>query len=198
MPQIEVKFDIDQNGILNVSAKDLGTGKEHSVRIEQSSGLSDEEITRMRSEAEAHASEDKVRRELAEKRNEAEQMCFQLEKLVKENADKLSDADKKPLETAIAKTREVAKGSDVDQIKSAISELEQASHAVSKALYESSSSNNGGPGASESSPERRMLLTTIRSMLSSKSRILDSSYIDGRHDAVRHAGPLRVVKLAVP
>ncbi|MCA9186130.1 MAG: molecular chaperone DnaK, partial [Planctomycetales bacterium] len=137
MPQIEVRFDIDQNGILNVSAKDLGTGKEQTVRIEQSSGLSDNEIDRMRKDAEDHAAEDKSKRELAELRNQADQMCFQIEKLTKEHQDKLKDADKAPLEKAMAKAREAAKGTDTDAIKSAIEELEQASHALSKVLYES-------------------------------------------------------------
>ena len=137
MPQIEVKFDLDQNGILNVSARDLGTGKEQSVRIEQSSGLSEEEISHMRSDAEEHAADDKQRRDLAESRNHTDQMCFQIEKMMKEHEDKLSEDDKKPLEDAIAKAQEVAKGEDVQAIKSAIEELEQASHAFSKTLYES-------------------------------------------------------------
>ncbi|PQO42210.1 molecular chaperone DnaK [Blastopirellula marina] len=142
MPQIEVKFDIDQNGILNVSAKDLGTGKEMKVEIKQSSGLSKEEIDRMQQDAEEHAAEDKRKRELAESRNEAESRCFQLEKLIKEAGDKISDNDKAPLEAAINKTREAAKGEDVEAIKSAISELEAASHAVSKILYEAAAANN--------------------------------------------------------
>ena len=85
VPQIEVKFDIDANGILNVSAKDLGTGKKQTVRIEQSSGLSEDEIEKMRKDAEAHADEDKKKRALVEARNEGESMCFQLEKLIKEH-----------------------------------------------------------------------------------------------------------------
>ena len=144
MPQIEVKFDLDQNGILNVSAKELGTGKEQSVRIEQSSGLSDEEINHMRSDADEHAADDKQRRDLAESRNRADQMCFQIEKMIKEHEDKLSEDDKKPLEDAIARAHEVAKGEDVQAIKSAIEELEQASHAFSKTLYESAPAA-GGP-----------------------------------------------------
>ena len=140
VPQIEVKFDIDQNGILNVAAKDLGTGTEQTVRIEQSSGLSDDEINRMQQDAEEHAEEDKTVRELVEIRNQAEQMCFQVEKLMKENDDKLQDADKEPLQKAIEKTREVAKGDDVAAIKSAVGELEQASHALSQTLYETSQS----------------------------------------------------------
>lgn len=147
MPQIEVKFDIDANGILNVSAKELGTGKEQTVRIEQSSGLNEQEIERMRKDAESHAAEDKQKRELAESRNHADSMCFQLEKLMKEHAEKLTENDKAPLEAAIKKAREAAQGSDVGTIKSAVSELEQASHAFSKTLYESGAKAGAAAGA---------------------------------------------------
>jgi molecular chaperone DnaK len=147
VPQIEVRFDIDQNGILNVSAKDLGTGKEQTVRIEQSSGLSEDEINRMRKVAEEHAAEDKLKRELVELRNQADQMCFQMEKLMKEHAARLKDADKEPLNRAIEKARQAAKGDDREKLKSAIEELEQASHALSKSLYESAQA--AGAGASQ-------------------------------------------------
>jgi molecular chaperone DnaK len=135
-PQIEVKFDIDANGILNVSAKDLGSNKEQTVKIEQSSGLNESEIERMRKDAESHAEEDKRKLRVAEARNKTETLCFQTEKLVTENDAKLSAADKAPLEAAIAKAREAAKGEDVDAINSAHSALEQATHALSKVLYE--------------------------------------------------------------
>jgi molecular chaperone DnaK len=147
MPQIEVKFDIDANGILNVSAKDLGTSKEQSVRIEQSSGLTETEIEKMRKDAELHAEEDKKRRQLAELRNQADSMCYQVEKLMKEHADKIKDSDKAPLEAAIKKTRDVAKTDNADAIKSAIGELEQASHALSKTLYESRQTAGAAGGA---------------------------------------------------
>jgi len=149
MPQIEVKFDIDANGILNVSAKDLGTGKEQTVRIEQSSGLSDEEIDKMRKDAESHAEEDKRKRDLAEARNQADSMCFQMEKLVKEHDAKLNEADKQAVKQAIEKTREAAKGDDIERIKSALHDLEQASHALSKVLYEQAQAQQAGaaPGA---------------------------------------------------
>lgn len=146
VPQIEVKFDIDQNGILNVGARDLGTSKEASVRIEQSAGLSDAEIDRMKHDAEENAEDDKARFELVEARNQADQMCYQLEKLIKENSDKLSDADKEPLEKAIEKVREAAKGEDAQAIKSAVNELEQASHAFSKVLYESQAAEQAAGG----------------------------------------------------
>ena len=147
-PQIEVKFDIDANGILSVSAKDLGSNKEQTVKIEQSSGLNESEIERMRKDAESNAEDDKRKFRLAEARNKAEALCFQTEKLVKENDGKLSASDKAPLEAAVAKAREMAKGEDVDAITSAHDALEQATHALSKALYEASASaQRAGAGA---------------------------------------------------
>jgi molecular chaperone DnaK len=142
-PQIEVKFDIDANGILSVSAKDLGTNKEQTVKIEQSSGLNEAEIERMRKDAEQNAEADKQKLRLAEARNKAEALCFQTEKLIKENDGKLSASDKAPIEAAIAKAREVAKGEDVDAITSAHSSLEQAAHALSKVLYEATAQRGG-------------------------------------------------------
>lgn len=151
VPQIEVAFDIDANGILNVSAKDLGTGKEQEVRIEQSAGISDADIEKMRKDAEEHAEEDKRKRELAELRNQAESMCFQLEKLLKEHDAKLKDADKEAIHKAMEKTREAAKGEDPESIKSAIGELEQASHALSKSLYQAAAGPaTEGPTGGES------------------------------------------------
>jgi len=148
MPQIEVRFDIDANGILNVSAKDLGTNKEAKVRIEQSSGLNEAEIEKMRKDAESHADEDKKKRQVAELRNQGESMCFQLEKLIKEHKDTLKDSDKAALESAMAKVREAIKGEDADAMKSAIEQLEQASHAFSKTLYESAqAAGAAGAGA---------------------------------------------------
>jgi molecular chaperone DnaK len=147
MPKIEVKFDIDANGILNVSAKDLGTGKEAAVKIQQSSGLSKEEIEKMRRDAESHADEDKQKFELATARNHAENLAWQIEKTMKEHADKLTDADKQPLQAAVEKTREVAKGSDVAAIKSAVENLEAASHAFSKVLYEKGAGGASAAGA---------------------------------------------------
>jgi molecular chaperone DnaK len=146
VPQIEVKFDIDANGILNVSAKDLGTGTEQTVRIEQSSGLSESEIDKMKRDADVHAEEDKRKRALVEARNEGESRAYQLEKLIKQQGDKLKDSDKSALESAIAKVRDASKGEDVDRIKSAISEMEAASHAMSEAMYKAAA----GAGATAS------------------------------------------------
>ena len=153
VPQIEVRFDIDANGILNVSAKDLGTQKEQKVRIEQSAGLSESEIEKMRTEAQQHANEDKAKRELAELRNQSESMCFQLEKLIKEHDAKLAAADKEAVSKAIERTREAAKSEDREKIKSALNELEQASHALSKTLYSAAGAQPGAtPGGPQAAP----------------------------------------------
>ncbi len=144
MPQIEVTFDIDANGILNVSAKDKGTGKEKKIRIESSSGLSQSEVEKMRRDAESHASDDKRKRELIEARNEADNRIYQIEKLLKEHADKLSDGDKRPIQSAVERVKQAASGDDVAAIRTALSELEQASHAMAQHLYRS---QEGGAAA---------------------------------------------------
>ena len=146
VPQIEVTFDIDANGIVSVKAKDKGTGKEQKVTIEQSSGLSDEEIEKMRRDADAHASEDKKRREFAELHNKADSMVWQLEKLMKENESSISESDKSAMTAAIDKVKEAMKGTDADALKSAVSQLEQASHAFSKTLYEKAAGSAAGAG----------------------------------------------------
>jgi molecular chaperone DnaK len=151
VPQIEVKFDIDANGILNVGAKDLGTGKEQKVRIEQSSGLSEDEIKKMQQDAAAHADEDKKKRELVEARNRADSMCYEIEKTIKQQGDKLKDSDKTALESAVARVREAAKGEDVAAIKSAVGDLETAAHAMSEALYKSAAAGPAAGGGEASS-----------------------------------------------
>jgi len=124
------------------------------VRIEQSSGLNAAEIERMRKEAQEHAEEDKKAKELAEARNQADSMCWQLEKLLKEHDAKLGAKDKEAISGAIAKTREAAKSSDAERIKSAVRDLEQASHALSKILYEATATAapGAGPGAPGAAP----------------------------------------------
>ncbi|GHT35888.1 chaperone protein DnaK [Planctomycetales bacterium] len=147
VPQIEVAFDIDANGILNVLAKDLGTGKETKVRIEQSSGLSESEIEKMKKDAEAHAAEDKARKDLVENKNKAESMCFEMEKLLKEHDGSLNQTDKDAINAAIGRTREAVATDDLEKIKTAFEQLEQASHAMSKAMYEAAAANNAANAA---------------------------------------------------
>ena len=135
VPQIEVTFDIDANGIVHVSAKDLGTGKENKVTISGSSNLSKEEIERMTKEAEAHAEEDKKFQELVEARNRADQLISATEKTLKENPDKVSEGDKKNIEEAIEELKKVKDGDDKSAIDSAMEKLSQASHKFAEELY---------------------------------------------------------------
>lgn len=150
MPQIQVTFSIDVNGILNVSAKDLGTGKEQTVKIEQSSGLTEAQIEQMRKDADAHADEDQRKRKLAEVRNTAHSLIYQTEKLLKEHADKLDAGSKSAIEAAVTKVKSKAEGDDAAAIEQAVSELEQAAHALSKHMYERGQTPPGtGPAPSE-------------------------------------------------
>ena len=135
VPQIEVTFDIDANGIVHVSAKDLGTGKENKVTISGSSNLSKEEIERMTKEAEAHAEEDKKFQELVEARNKADQLISATEKTLKENPDKVSEGDKKNIEDAIEELKKAKDGDDRGAIDAAIEKLSQASHKFAEDLY---------------------------------------------------------------
>jgi molecular chaperone DnaK len=148
MPQIEVTFDIDANGILHVSAKDLGTGKEQKITITASSGLNKDEIEKMRKDAEAHAEEDKKRREEIEIRNEADNSVYRSEKMLKENADKLSGDNKSKIESAIAEAKEALKGGDVSAIKAASDKLNEAWQTASAELYKAASEARAGKGGS--------------------------------------------------
>ena len=155
VPQIEVKFDIDQNGILNVSARDVSTGKQASVRLEETSALSKDEIDRMRHDAEEHAEEDRRQFELAEARNKGQHLIYQLEKQINENSSKLTDADRQPMTAAIGKLKSAIAGTELDAIRSATSELEQAAQAFSKVLYEKSSATANEAGSSEAKSGRQ-------------------------------------------
>ncbi|MCP4889959.1 MAG: Hsp70 family protein, partial [Planctomycetaceae bacterium] len=144
VPQIEVKFDIDQNGIVSVSAKELKTGKEASVTIKEAGALSESDIEQMRKDAEAHADEDKKQFELVEAKNRASQQVYQLEKQMTEHADKLSEADTEPMNKAIEKVKTAAEGDDTAAIKQASDELDAAATAFSKVLYEKSEAAGEG------------------------------------------------------
>jgi len=158
VPQIEVTFDIDANGIVHVHAKDLGTGKEQSIKITASSGLSEEEIQKLVRDAEAHAEEDKKRKELIEARNQADSMVYSVEKNIKEFGDKVDAAEKASIEEAIAKTKKALEGDDIDAIKKAQDELMNVSHKLAEAMYAKTAGGQGGPqaggGAGQAGPEQ--------------------------------------------
>jgi molecular chaperone DnaK len=152
VPQVEVTFDIDANGILHVSAKDLGTGKEQKITITASSGLSKDEIEKMRKDAESHADEDKAKREEVETRNEADNAVYRNEKLLKDNGDKISGDIKSKLEKAIADVKEALKGSDSAAIKSASEKLNEAAQLVGQELYKAAADKNRGGGPQAGGP----------------------------------------------
>ncbi|WP_433523445.1 molecular chaperone DnaK [Nocardia pseudovaccinii] len=159
VPQIEVTFDIDANGIVHVTAKDKGTGKENTIKIQDGSGLSKEEIDRMVKDAEAHAAEDKARREEAETRNQAESLVHQTEKFIKENEDKVPADVKTKVEAAIAEANEALKGTDIAAVKSAVEKLATESQALGQAIYEASAADQAasGNGASSSASDDQVV-----------------------------------------
>jgi molecular chaperone DnaK len=158
IPQIEVTFDIDANGIVNVSAKDKGTGKEQKITITSSSGLNKDEVDRMMKEAELHADEDKKRRELTDVRNQADGLAYQIEKTLNENRTKLPVGDVSRIEAAVAALKKSAEAEDVAAIRKGMDDLQKASHAMAEALYKQAQAEpqsggaapggNGGAGGS--------------------------------------------------
>ena len=150
VPQVEVTFDIDANGILSVSARDKATGKEQSIKIQASSGLSEQDIQGMVKDAEANAAEDQRRREDVEARNNADNLAYQVEKQLKENGDKLDAETRAKVDAGVGRVREALKGSDVGEIKSSTDALQQAFHAATQQMYQQAAGGGTGPGGSES------------------------------------------------
>jgi molecular chaperone DnaK len=151
VPQIEVSFDLDANGILNVSAKDLATGKQQSISVKSSSGLTEKDIDRMRKEADQFSTQDRKRRELADARNMADHLTYTTEKTMADMGDKIDAGEKKSIDEALADLRKVREKDSVEDIKKAIERVTKASHTVAQKLYEEAahkrSAGSGGPGA---------------------------------------------------
>ena len=161
IPQVEVSFDIDANGILHVSAKDLGTGKEQSIQIKSSSGLSEEEIKKMQDDAKLHEEEDKKKSELINIRNQADQAIYSTEKTMKEYGEKISETEKSNINVLLEKLKKEKDGDNVDEIKKTIEELQTASHKLSQAMYETTAKEQKqeegkgpGEGPSEKGPDK--------------------------------------------
>lgn len=155
IPQIEVAFDIDANGILHVSAKDLGTGKEQAIRITSSSGLTKEEVEKMTKEAEMHAAEDKKKRELVEVKNNADSLLYTVERTLKEHGDKISIDDKTRIEEAMRNLKKVLAGDDINEIKKATESLSTASHKIAEAIYaKTAGTRKEAEGHAEEQPEK--------------------------------------------
>ena len=155
VPQIQVTFDIDKNGIVNVSAKDMGTGKEQKITIKSSSGLSDEEIKRMQKDAEEHADEDKKRKEEADLRNEVDQLIFTTDKTLKDTKDKLSDSDRKPVEDALEALKKAQKDNNLDEMKEKKDALSKVAQDLAVKLYQQNGGAAGqaGPQAGPQGPQ---------------------------------------------
>jgi molecular chaperone DnaK len=147
IPQIEVTFDIDANGILNVSAKDRATGKSQAITITASSGLAKEEVERKVKEAEAHAAEDKKKREVVDLRNQADNLAYSVEKTLAENRAKVGEAEAKAIEEALAEVRKAAEGEDTAAIKAAMEKLTRQSHKLAEDLYRQTGGPSAGPAA---------------------------------------------------
>jgi molecular chaperone DnaK len=179
VPQIEVTFDIDANGIVNVSAKDLGTGKEQKITITASSGLSKEEVERMMKEAESHADEDRKRRDEIEVRNKADQAVYGAERMLKDTGDKISSSDKQAIESAMEAVKQATAGTDGSAIKNALDQLTQAQHKAAEALYRSQAAGaaGGGPGG-DAGPSAGAGASSGASGGKAKGDVIDAEVVD--------------------
>jgi molecular chaperone DnaK len=170
IPQVEVTFDIDANGILNVSAKDRATSNEQKITISSSSGLSKEEVEKVAKDAESHTSEDRKRKDEVEARNRADSMVYNVEKMLKEHRDKIGDSDAKDIEAAVADTKKAMSDGDAVKINAAADKLTQASHKLAEAMYKATSQPPGqgapGAGAEEPKPE------------TPKDNVVDAEFVD--------------------
>ena len=152
VPQIEVTFDIDANGILNVTAKDMATQKDQKITITSSSGLSKEEVERMAKEADAHSDEDKKKREDIEARNQLDGMVYQVEKMLREHGDKISGSERGDVENAVADAKKALESGDAGQMNSARDRLQTASHKLAEAMYKASAPQGQPQGAPSAGP----------------------------------------------
>jgi molecular chaperone DnaK len=178
IPQIEVGFDIDANGILNVSAKDLGTGKEQKIEIRSGSGLSDEEVQRMVSDAESHAEDDRRQRELVEARNTAENAAYQAERQLNEMGDSVDSASKEQIEAAIKDVRDTLESDDVAALNAKTQALQEAFHKVSEQMYaaaaqaqQADGAGNGADGSASSGASSE-----------DEEEVVDAEVVDGERD----------------
>jgi len=177
VPQIEVTFDIDANGILNVSAKDLGTGKEQKIEIRSGSGLSDEEVQRMVSDAESHAEEDRRLRELVEARNTAENAAYQAERQLAEMGDSVDSASKEQIEAAIKDIRDSLESEDVADLTAKTQALQEAFHKVSEQMYAAAAQAQQPDGAGNGAGTADSTESS-----SDEEEVVDAEVVDGESD----------------
>jgi molecular chaperone DnaK len=178
VPQIEVTFDIDANGILNVMAKDNATGKDQKITITSSSGLSKEEVERMAKEADSHAVEDKAKKEEIESRNQLDGMVYQIEKMLRENGDKISGEERGQVENALGDAKKALEGSDVKQMNTAREKLTAASHKLAEAMYKQASPGAGTPGAGAGGPQPGSNGAASSGEPKKDEGVIDAEYVD--------------------
>jgi len=178
IPKIEVTFDIDANGILHVSAKDMGTGKQQAITITGHSGLDDKEIDEMVEDAEAHSEEDKKRRETIDAKNQADQMVYNLEKLMRENKDKIPENEAKNVQVEIENTKKAIESDDAEQIKKAMEALSQASHKLSEMMYQQASQQQAQQDASQQGAAGDQAASQESSQDSSEEEVIDAEVVD--------------------
>lgn len=174
VPKIEVTFDIDANGILHVSAKDMGTGKQQAITITGHSGLDDQEIDKMVKDAEAHSDEDKKRREIIDIKNQADQMVYNLEKLLRENQDKIPADEATRVQAEIDSTKKAAEGEDVEAIKQAMEKLSQASHKLTEMMYQQATQQQQAGGPQEDGGEQ----TQTQAQEEGEEEVIDAEVVD--------------------
>jgi molecular chaperone DnaK len=178
IPKIEVTFDIDANGILHVSAKDTGTGKQQAITITGHSGLDDKEIDNMVKDAESHGEEDKKRREVIDAKNQADQLVYSLEKLLRENKDKIPEDEANKLQTEIENTKKAIEGEDPEQIKQAVETLSQASHKLTEMMYQQAAQQQAqqGPADAQTGPQEQEKAPSEEA--SSEEEVIDAEVVD--------------------
>ena len=177
VPQIEVSFDIDANGIVHVAAKDLGTGKEQSIKITSSSGLSKEEIDQLIKDAELHADEDHKKKDLVEARNKADALVYQTEKSLKEFGDKVDSETKGRIESSLADLKKAMESDDSAKINSLCDELTQASHKLAEAMYQQSTTQAGAEGGAQAGAE-----TGAKTGPSAEDDVVDADFEEVKDD----------------
>ncbi len=179
VPQIEVTFDIDANGIVHVTAKDMGTGKQQDITITASSGLSNDEVQRMQSEGQAHSEEDRLHRDEAEARNRADSLLYNTEKLLNENREKVSAEDAQEIESAIEQTKQALNAGKTDEINQAAERLTKATHKLAEAMYQQASSE---PGPDASTPPEASDSGTGEAGTKEEGEVIDAEFVDADED----------------
>jgi molecular chaperone DnaK len=178
VPQVEVTFDIDANGIVNVSAKDVGTGREQKITITASSGLSKEEIDKMMKDAESHAGEDEKKKAEIEARNRLDGLVYSVEKTFNENKDKLDSTASSELETAISEAKTALNGADADAMNSAFERLQTASHKLAEVLYSQAGADDSSATTEEQASSASAGSDTTASTTSGDDNVIDAEYVD--------------------